>query len=60
MDVVLENREENAYNASLELRYSGNLHFSSLTLQVRGPPMTWERWGPFGPIWIPQPIPGGR
>ncbi|XP_061220362.1 integrin alpha-10 isoform X2 [Neopsephotus bourkii] len=37
VDVVLENREENAYNASLELRYSGNLHFSSLTLQDPSP-----------------------
>ncbi|KAM4644554.1 integrin alpha-10 [Amazona ochrocephala] len=35
--VVLENREENAYNASLELRYSGNLHFSSLALQDPSP-----------------------
>ncbi|XP_027529349.1 integrin alpha-10-like, partial [Neopelma chrysocephalum] len=34
--VELENREENAYNASLWLRLSGNLHFSSLVLQDPG------------------------
>ncbi|NXF74265.1 ITA10 protein, partial [Sclerurus mexicanus] len=35
VQVELENREENAYNASLWLRLPGNLHFSSLVLQVR-------------------------
>ncbi|NWX17478.1 ITA10 protein, partial [Aegotheles bennettii] len=35
VDVVLENKEENAYNASLLLHFSSNLHFSSLTLQVQ-------------------------
>ncbi|NXB74954.1 ITA10 protein, partial [Donacobius atricapilla] len=33
--VELENREENAYNASLWLHLPGNLHFSSLVLQVQ-------------------------
>ncbi|XP_014815078.1 PREDICTED: integrin alpha-10 [Calidris pugnax] len=33
VDVVLENKKENAYNASLLLRFSSNLHFSSLVLQ---------------------------
>ncbi|NWT07006.1 ITA10 protein, partial [Mionectes macconnelli] len=33
--VELENREENAYNASLWLQLSRNLHFSSLVLQVQ-------------------------
>ncbi|KAM6039500.1 integrin alpha-10 [Chlamydotis macqueenii] len=37
VDVVLENKEENAYNASLLLRFSGNLHFSSLALQDPSP-----------------------
>lgn len=36
MDVVLENKQENAYNASLRFCFSSNLHFSSLTLRVRG------------------------
>ncbi|NXF61229.1 ITA10 protein, partial [Ciccaba nigrolineata] len=35
LDVVLENKKENAYNASLLLRFSSNLHFSSLMLQVQ-------------------------
>ncbi|XP_075301208.1 integrin alpha-10 isoform X2 [Opisthocomus hoazin] len=40
VDAVLENKKENAYNASLLLRFSGNLHFSSLALppQVTSPP----------------------
>uniref|UniRef100_A0A8D0F5T5 Integrin subunit alpha 10 n=1 Tax=Strix occidentalis caurina TaxID=311401 RepID=A0A8D0F5T5_STROC len=42
LDVVLENKKENAYNASLLLRFSSNLHFSSLTLQV---PTRGERGG---------------
>ncbi|NWU57170.1 ITA10 protein, partial [Dromas ardeola] len=33
VDVGLENKKENAYNASLLLRFSSNLHFSSLALQ---------------------------
>ncbi|XP_071273385.1 integrin alpha-10 [Agelaius tricolor] len=33
VEVELENREENAYNASLWLQLPGNLHFSSLVLQ---------------------------
>ncbi|KAM9251970.1 integrin alpha-10 [Cariama cristata] len=37
VDVVLENKKENAYNASLLLRFSSNLHFSSLALQDPGP-----------------------
>ncbi|KAM9624227.1 integrin alpha-10 isoform 12-T12 [Morphnus guianensis] len=37
VDVVLENKKENAYNASLLLRFSNNLHFSSLTLQDTSP-----------------------
>ncbi|NXD18702.1 ITA10 protein, partial [Nothocercus nigrocapillus] len=35
VEVALENREENAYNASVRLRFSRNLHFSSLLLQVQ-------------------------
>ncbi|XP_074385539.1 integrin alpha-10 isoform X4 [Zonotrichia albicollis] len=33
VEVELENRKENAYNASLWLQLPGNLHFSSLVLQ---------------------------
>ncbi|CAM4695480.1 integrin alpha-10 isoform X1 [Caretta caretta] len=33
VDVVLENKKENAYNASLKLGFSKNLHFSSLSLK---------------------------
>ncbi|XP_075764480.1 integrin alpha-10 [Pelodiscus sinensis] len=33
VDVVLENKKENAYNASLNLWFSRNLHFSSLSLK---------------------------
>ncbi|NXT86903.1 ITA10 protein, partial [Anhinga rufa] len=35
VDVVLENKKENAYNTSLLIRFSSNLHFSSLALQVQ-------------------------
>lgn len=35
VEVELENREENAYNASLWLHLPRNLHFSSLVLQVQ-------------------------
>ncbi|NXJ56054.1 ITA10 protein, partial [Spizaetus tyrannus] len=35
VDVVLENKKENAYNASLLLYFTNNLHFSSLALQVQ-------------------------
>ncbi|XP_074385540.1 integrin alpha-10 isoform X5 [Zonotrichia albicollis] len=35
VEVELENRKENAYNASLWLQLPGNLHFSSLVLQVQ-------------------------
>ncbi|NXX99241.1 ITA10 protein, partial [Centropus bengalensis] len=35
VDVVLENKKENAYNASVLLHFSSNLHFSSLALQVQ-------------------------
>ncbi|XP_039575040.1 integrin alpha-10 [Passer montanus] len=34
VEVELENRQENAYNASLWLHLPGNLHFSSLVLQL--------------------------
>ncbi|NWS78510.1 ITA10 protein, partial [Crotophaga sulcirostris] len=37
VDVVLENKKENAYNASLLLRFSSNLHFSSLAPQDPSP-----------------------
>uniref|UniRef100_A0A8B9MKU4 Integrin subunit alpha 10 n=1 Tax=Accipiter nisus TaxID=211598 RepID=A0A8B9MKU4_9AVES len=37
VDVVLENKKENAYNASLLLCFSNNLHFSSLALQDTSP-----------------------
>ncbi|XP_074837530.1 integrin alpha-10 [Carettochelys insculpta] len=33
VDVVLENKKENAYNTSLKLWFSKNLHFSSLSLK---------------------------
>ncbi|KAM9214859.1 LOW QUALITY PROTEIN: integrin alpha-10 [Leptosomus discolor] len=36
VDAALENKKENAYNASLLLRFSSNLHFSSLALQDTG------------------------
>lgn len=36
VEVQLENRLENAYNASLTLQYSRNLHFSSLSIKVTG------------------------
>ncbi|XP_061872122.1 integrin alpha-10 isoform X2 [Colius striatus] len=35
--VELENKKENAYNSSLLLHFSSNLHFSSLTLQDSSP-----------------------
>ncbi|NWI24184.1 ITA10 protein, partial [Sula dactylatra] len=35
VDVVLENKKENAYNTSLLIRFSSNLHFSSLALPVQ-------------------------
>lgn len=34
VEVQLENRLENAYNTSLTLQYSRNLHFSSLSVKV--------------------------
>lgn len=34
VEVQLENRLENAYNTSLTLQYSRNLHFSSLSIKV--------------------------
>lgn len=34
VEVQLENRLENAYNTSLTLHYSRNLHFSSLSIRV--------------------------
>ncbi|XP_055648419.1 LOW QUALITY PROTEIN: integrin alpha-10 [Falco peregrinus] len=37
VEVLLENKKENAYNASLLLRFSSNLHFSSLMLQDTSP-----------------------
>ncbi|XP_067169607.1 integrin alpha-10 [Apteryx mantelli] len=37
VDVTLENKKENAYNASLRLRFSRNLLFSSLVLQDKSP-----------------------
>uniref|UniRef100_A0A8C7K3S8 Integrin subunit alpha 10 n=1 Tax=Oncorhynchus kisutch TaxID=8019 RepID=A0A8C7K3S8_ONCKI len=35
VEVQLQNRLENAYNTSLTLHYSRNLHFSSLSIRVR-------------------------
>lgn len=35
MEVQLQNRLENAYNTSLTLHYSKNLHFSSLSIRVK-------------------------
>lgn len=70
VDVVLENKKENAYNASLLLRFSNNLHFSSLALQVRGhggipqtymaPPVHPRHHSPSSPIQTLRPIPGQR
>uniref|UniRef100_A0A8D2KTF9 Integrin subunit alpha 10 n=1 Tax=Varanus komodoensis TaxID=61221 RepID=A0A8D2KTF9_VARKO len=37
VDVLLENKKENAYNASLVLGFSRNLHFSSLALKGENP-----------------------
>lgn len=34
VEVQLQNRLENAYNTSLTLHYSRNLHFSSLSIRV--------------------------
>lgn len=34
VEVQLQNRLENAYNTSLTLQYSRNLHFSSLSIRV--------------------------
>lgn len=34
VEVQLQNRLENAYNTSLKLHYSRNLHFSSLSIRV--------------------------
>lgn len=36
MTATLENREENAYNTSLSLSFSRNLHLASFTPQVSG------------------------
>lgn len=71
VDVVLENKKENAYNASLLLCFSNNLHFSSLALQVRGhggipqtcmapPPVRPRHHSPSSPVQTLQPIPGQR
>lgn len=35
VEVQLQNRLENAYNTSLTLHYSKNLHFSSLSIRVK-------------------------
>ncbi|KAL8183997.1 UNVERIFIED_CONTAM: hypothetical protein K2H54_003401 [Gekko kuhli] len=37
VDVLLENKKENAYNTSLRLWFSKNLHFSSLVLKGENP-----------------------
>ncbi|XP_054847535.1 integrin alpha-10 isoform X2 [Eublepharis macularius] len=37
VDVLLENKKENAYNTSLRLWFSRNLHFSSLVLKGENP-----------------------
>ncbi|XP_077182786.1 integrin alpha-10 [Paroedura picta] len=37
VDVLLENKRENAYNASLRIWFSKNLHFSSLVLKGENP-----------------------
>lgn len=34
VEVTLQNRLENAYNSSLRLQYSANLHFSTLSVRV--------------------------
>ncbi|NXS58941.1 ITA10 protein, partial [Brachypteracias leptosomus] len=70
VDVVLENKKENAYNTSLLLSFSSNLHFSSLTLQVWAhgggggvPRPLWTtpptRHGPSSPAQTPQPKDSG-
>lgn len=38
VEVQLQNRLENAYNTSLTLHYSKNLHFSSLSIRVKTRP----------------------
>lgn len=71
VDVVLENKKENAYNASLLLCFSNNLHFSSLALQVWGhggipqtcmapPPVYPRHQSPSSPVQTLRPIPGQR
>lgn len=39
VEVQLQNRLENAYNTSLTLHYSKNLHFSSLSIRVHQTPL---------------------
>lgn len=68
LDAVLENKGENAYNASLLLSFSSNLLFSSLVLQVRPPPPQkpppGKNLGVLSPLGDhplpPKPPPGGR
>lgn len=40
VEVQLQNRLENAYNTSLTMHYSRNLHFSSLSIRVGDAPAT--------------------
>lgn len=42
VEVQLQNRLENAYNTSLTLHYSRNLHFSSLSIRVQNPPLAYS------------------
>lgn len=45
VDVRLENKGENAYNACLNITYTANLRFSSLIVKVwYHPKTTWDLW----------------
>lgn len=45
VSATLENRKENAYNTSLSLSFSRNLHLASFTPQVTGAGEVWEQSG---------------
>uniref|UniRef100_A0A4W6FSI4 Integrin subunit alpha 10 n=1 Tax=Lates calcarifer TaxID=8187 RepID=A0A4W6FSI4_LATCA len=45
VEVQLQNRLENAYNTSLTLHYSRNLHFSSLSIRVDNTPCALQNLG---------------
>lgn len=45
VSATLENRKENAYNTSLSLSFSRNLHLASFTPQVPLGERVWEELG---------------